>query len=571
MRAANAWMNSLRAACISRNMAMQKATTANRINESRIPGAAIAVLLVTCLFALVWSHFKLFWVDELLEFYSDTRSSFGAVIQGQLRYPFSLEPPAFHLLLHAMNRLLPWHQELASRLPSIASMLVTQVCVFRITRKLLHDSRVALLAMTLPLLFATFDFAAEARVYALLTALFALALAAYQETLERENKRRTAPLIVLFGACTTAVLVHYYGLFLPVPFLVGELVKSIRSRKVDWPVVCTLLAAFLFFACNLPFFAGLSEIRVHYYGGTEAEAGWQMVPITYLWLLGQYNIYENNQYGNVLRFGVFFVAYVVLPAMLIMLAMRQAKQNTRIASPIYAALLAGFFLPVINIFVAHYKTHAYVMRYSVPAVVPLSVLLAWMLKPYLRKTSIFAVATLGFLLMASAQAVHDIQHDRLIRTKGLAAEQVTSDLVHARASTADQHVYMQDVAKFLTTHVYALAAEKPLLIGLQSVDREIFWLHRDPSSLFLRNMHCSTSLPAISLEQLRKETAPHLLVVFDDPKEEWIGLELNDKARVTQVEPMGLAFGGRLLRVTFAPLPDEPVSSSWQCGSGELR
>ena len=402
------------------------------------------------------------------------------------------------------------HPELASRLSSIASTLVTQCCVFRITCKLLHNSRAALLAMTLPLLFATFDFAAEARVYALLTALFAIAVAAYQEVLERKSISRTAPLIVLFCACAAAVLVHYYGLFLPLPFLVGECVQAIRKRRVDWPIVGTLLAGLAVFVFNLPFFAGLAEIRAHYYGGTEAEAGWQMIPITFLWLVGQYNIYENNQYGNVLRFAAFFTVYVVLPAMLIILAMRQAKESTRVSAPTYAALLAGFFLPVINVLVAHYKTHAYVMRYSVPAVVPLAVLLAWLLERSTRKLAVFVSVFLCFLAMASAQAVHDIQHDRLIRMKAIAAEQIGPDLLHARASTDDQHLYMQDVAKFLTIRFYAPPVEQASLVGLQSIDREIFWLHRDPSSLFLRNMHCSTTLPAMSLEELRKAQAPHL-------------------------------------------------------------
>src|ERR1035441_8448101 len=96
--------------------------------------AATAILVSSFVLVLLSIHYKLFWGDELLGYYSDAKPSIGAILFGQRYYPFSLDPPAFHILLYLMHKLLPAAApEFSSRILSALFLLVTEVCVFRIT------------------------------------------------------------------------------------------------------------------------------------------------------------------------------------------------------------------------------------------------------------------------------------------------------------------------------------------------------------------------------------------------------------------------------------------------------
>ena len=51
-------------------------------------------LITTAVCCLVWSHARLFWVDELLEYYTDTKPTAYAILLGQwhARSPWSHRP-----------------------------------------------------------------------------------------------------------------------------------------------------------------------------------------------------------------------------------------------------------------------------------------------------------------------------------------------------------------------------------------------------------------------------------------------------------------------------------------------
>ncbi len=398
---------------------------------------AAAILLLSLAFALLWSHYKLFWVDELLEFYTDSKPTAAAIVFGQLHYPFSLEPPGFHLLLHFLGRVFPAHPEFGSRLISILSLSVTEICVFRITLRLTAQANTALLAMALPLLFVTIDYAPEARVYSLLAALFALAILSYQSAIEETGRSRALALAGLFASLSAAILVHYYSILFPLPILAGEAVRTLRRRRVDWPLLLVLAAACAMFALNLPFLKPLHEIQANYYNTGETRAA--MIPFTYLWLLCHFKVYFYLTY--LWSYRAQFISYRLTDACLIAFVLlvffrilRPARDSASL--PVLIAVMGGFFLPVANVLMAHYATHAYVPRYSLPAIVSISILLSLLLERPLRRPRIFAIVLTLVLGVSSLYAAYNIHHQRAV-TRLERAEFVSNpELVEELAAAA---------------------------------------------------------------------------------------------------------------------------------------
>jgi 4-amino-4-deoxy-L-arabinose transferase-like glycosyltransferase len=517
---------------------------------------------------LLWSHYKLFWVDELLEFYTDSKSSAAAIIFGQLHYPFSLEPPAFHLLLHFMERLFPAHPELGSRLISILALLVIEFCVFRITFRLTAQANAALIAMALPFLFVTIDYAPEARVYNLLAALFALAILSYQSAIEDTGGSRVFALAGLFASLSAAILIHYYGLLLPLPILAGEMVRTLRLRRIDWALLVVIAGSFAMFGLNLPFLKPLHEIQANYYNTGEARS--TMIPFTYLWLVLHFKVYyylsSFQNYRTQVLYYLITVACLVTVTMLVFFRiLRPARIDARL--PVLLTVLCGYFLPVANVLVAHYVTHAYVPRYSLPAVVSLSILAALLLEPLLRHPLIFTAALLLVLGEASHYAAYNIQRQRaetrLARTEFGFAPALRAEL----AAQPDHQLYVQDAPRFLILQTYLPLALRPSVIAIGSSQRELFWMYRNTTSLFLRNMGLTTNLPVTAYETVERTPGPHLFVIYNEPGEEWIGPEL--VCRGLLGKPLGRALGGTIYRVTFPE--DGTPGSSQTCTSHPRR
>src|ERR1700761_1282521 len=126
---------------------------------------AILLLLLTLWGTLTASHFKHIWIDELLEYYTDTQP-LQAILHTQLHHPFSLEPPTFHLIVHGFQMILgPTLQ--AQRLPSMLCFLLAQYWLFCVVRAF-AGSRAALIGLLLPTLTYGRHYADEGRSYALL-------------------------------------------------------------------------------------------------------------------------------------------------------------------------------------------------------------------------------------------------------------------------------------------------------------------------------------------------------------------------------------------------------------------
>lgn len=237
---------------------------------------------------------RLLWGDELITLAVARTGSSGAIWQALLRGA-DPNPPLTHLAVLATTRLLG-ESALAVRVPSLAAMLLASICIWAILRRWVAPgfAAVGVLAWM-----ATrgFDYSYEARSYAPLAAFTMAALFCWLRASDQVRRsagtvehaawppRSTARSGWLAGMAVCLALAlssNYYGVLAWFPIAVGELVLSVRTRRVypaTW--LCMAAAALAFFA-YLPLIRhNLAEFGPHAWN----RPGLSMLPESYLVLV----------------------------------------------------------------------------------------------------------------------------------------------------------------------------------------------------------------------------------------------------------------------------------------------
>jgi hypothetical protein len=523
----------------------QHSTRTEDLYISTIVSAA-CILLATLIASVIWSHYKIFWVDELLGYFSDTKPTVARIIHDQNYLPFATDPAEFPLISHFFLRLLPGSPELATRLPSILSLLVSEVCVFILALRLTKRQEIALLAMAIPFILVTLNYAPEARNYSFLTATLALSLVFYTSAIDG-TRRRPLALIGFFVSLSAAILCHYYGVFLGLPIIGAEVDRLRERRRFDWPVLISIVAAYSLVVAHLPAMHTLHEIQQHYYDlGTT---GWNQIPFTYLFFLDHFRAYGDRDHGAFI-YSLYLLVAIGLMVAILTLLLRRNRYEWRTAPerPLFVALVITLFLPVWNVFIAHNITHAYMPRYSLPACIAIAVLAAVALAPYLsaRGASIALVLVLAYAAFFTYRRTGDARKISEAEIAHLADDA----LLHAAQATAgDRHIYIQGVTEFLAAAFYGPTDVKREAVGVFSDNREMFYLSRNTASTYMRNLGLTTPLHVVSYESLQSDRGARLFLVYDDPLEEWDNREFATKR--VHAEYLGKTMGGKLFRVTF--------------------
>ena len=177
------------------------------------------------------AYWKLMWFDELGTYHIAALPS-AAAIWSTLASGTGPMPPSFYLLTRFSQRWLgPSH--LAIRFPELVGFLAASLCLFHFIRRR-TSALYGLVGMLAFWITAAYPYAYEARPYGLVLGFCGLALVCWQAA--SEHVRRSWVLLGLFAACAGAVGSHYGAVMLVFPLALGELVRSISRRKVDWPV-----------------------------------------------------------------------------------------------------------------------------------------------------------------------------------------------------------------------------------------------------------------------------------------------------------------------------------------------
>lgn len=504
----------------------------------------LLLLLLSAAVAVALSHYKLFWTDELLEFFSDSKPSVGRIILDQYRAPFSLEPPFFHILLHVLEKLIRM-DKIAARLPSIFALLLTQASVFFVTGRATRSDRSALVSMTVPFVLVTVDYAAEARVYGLLTGCFAFALFCWQRA-TTTGRNRGGLLAALFLALAIAMLTHFYAIFLAIPLWFAEVSRSLERKQVDWPVFLALLLGTGTLLLDLPFMHALAPFRQHYNPG---EAAWSNIAFTYFWFWDHFWAYHRAP-AYLLRGE--WIATLVLTVLICFSLFRIRGQWRKPGSSasLEIALSTAALLPVLNVVAAQF-TKAYVPRYSLPAVAGIAVLFGLMLHqiPAIRRAQVLLIPVAVWLGLHYIRG--EIKYQKWLAENNMNGMHLTDPERDALQRNPDHHIYVQNVARMLILRYYAPPELQKVITGMYSIPCDLHWTGRDPGSLFAQNMAATANVPFVSFAAVHDTPGPHLLYINHDPTEEWIGKEL----QAEQVTPqyLGPALWGDLYAVTFNP------------------
>ena len=186
---------------------------------------------------------RLLWNDELFTLYTSQLASvdiFKALATG-----LDLHPPAGYFVLKATT--LTFGDGLVqARLCSLAGFVLACLAIGRFVGRA-AGTLPGTVAMLIPFVTGAYDYAFEARPYAPMLGLSAVALACWQAT---SGPRRRVALVALGLTIATLVSFHYFGTLLVVAIAAGEFA---RGRAAQRPGVWMALGAGLLpLVCFLP-------------------------------------------------------------------------------------------------------------------------------------------------------------------------------------------------------------------------------------------------------------------------------------------------------------------------------
>lgn len=326
--------------------------------ERRSGWLVAAVSTIYFAVVCVLASTKQFWNDELFTFYISRRPTLPDVWNALLTGAEQL-PPLFYVITRAFTALFgPGY--LAFRLPEILGFWVMGLSLYFFVRSR-SSAAYGLVAMVFPWVTESYYYSYEARPYGLIFGFCGVALLFWQSAVE--GRRRSAALAGLSLSLAAAISCHYYAILIFVPFALGEAVRLAIRRKLDLPVSISIAAGLL----PLVFFLPLIR-AAHRYSGT---------------------FWAKPQWTNILG----FYSYLLHPAILVLVCIpmivampfvvrgpeREGRSGSfdRIPAHEIAAALGFLLIPLVAVFLAKTITGAFTYRYALPAVIGVSILLAW--------------------------------------------------------------------------------------------------------------------------------------------------------------------------------------------------
>ena len=500
-------------------------------------------IILTAALSLTWSHFKLLSQDEMYAFQTDRVPTLGELVRVQEHWPISLDPMLYHAISHGAMTVFgvgPF----ALRLGAFLGFLLMQVCLYFFVRNMAGD-RAGAVAAVFPALTYTLFYSAEGRPYGLMLGLYALALLCWQRTTTRSNTApRRWPLIGLAVAIAATINAHYFGVLLLIPICAGELFRTLKRRRLDWPVLAAIAAGVASVIFTKPFLAGAAEFKVHYYNA--GTVGLRDITRAYRTLFVDY---------TKMSMGVQHVAMVLLvvyAAALIWSCWRAWQTNAaRASNSEWVAILSLAALPFFGYLLARFVTHSIEVRYILSAIVALSAMTAIGLTPWLNRDSVFNAVLVIAGLALLGTGIARIASERR-STADEMASLVLPDAVRAAVDASPgQLLYIQDMGLFEIASYYE---PDPVLRShitlVYSEDEELRWDRHDTMGLTAAHMQHFTGLRVVPYESLRQQPGEHIFIL-DHSGWDWTDQAFaEDHAQVT---PLGRALGGDAAAIRFSP------------------
>ncbi len=312
---------------------------------------APAVLAISALFwlaAIPCLILKPFWYDEMFT-YHVSRLPDMQTVWTALRHGADLNPPLFYAIVRASQAIFG-PAELGTRFPMAVGIWVMGLAVFAYLRRRAGTS-FGLAAMALLMVLPVFKYAHEGRPYGLVLGATALMFLLWSRATEPDCPRRVLYLAGIAACEALALGVHCYAILLFVPFGLGELVRLVHRRRIDWP----MMAAYAIGAWPIAFYIPLRNATLTVVNNN---------PLFHPRLVGSTLAFYEEYIGNSL--GSLCLA---LLATLFVLSLRQQQERPAWRAPLHelAAMVGFCAAPFAATLLAFGYTHLYLERYGLIA------------------------------------------------------------------------------------------------------------------------------------------------------------------------------------------------------------
>ena len=380
--------------CLSRTPARGEAVEGAAVRRDAVSmvtavATIVFILLASATYlrsALLVAGRQPFWSDEILAVWVARLPTLHAITQA-IWHGAEFSPPTYDVLLHVVFQTFG-SSLLTARLPSILAILYAAGVLGWIVQPRL-GLLAAALAFGLVLNSALFDYAVQARPYALLTAIEATILLLWSGY--RRGPWRPALIGLLLLAC---VSLHIYAIVAFAVFALMEGLVSLRSKAVRPAIWLAFAAAALASTVWLPLILHLAAFN----SGDVASPDFYGAP----------TLQHLLEHFDALFRGTFLFGFVLLAALLLSAGAVAAASVTSgrppavrprgsadvaiMAAGLIASLPIGFLLAV-------FATHVFSARYALPATLGAILLLALALTrlPFPRVVGVSLCALLAVL------------------------------------------------------------------------------------------------------------------------------------------------------------------------------
>lgn len=318
--------------------------------------------------------------DELFTLYIARLPHFRAV-WAALATGAEQTPPLFYAIARADIKVFGT-SGLALRLPELLAFALLCFSLFQIVARRTTPGY-GFLAMLFPFMTTAFNYVVEARAYPLVLCFSAFALLCWMWL--AEGRHRVLALAGIAVSLAAAISSHYYAVLSLFPIGLGEVVRSLRRKRMDvgvWVALGLSLSPLLLF---LPLIESARKFAPHFW----AKPHWSSMVY----------FYEH-----------FLLTPTAVPLLAILLVVVGASvlrpmheyggesgSASRIPAHEVAAAVGFLLIPVVGIVLAKTVVGAFSDRYALPAVIGLSIIIGWGLYAVLRERRAI-VFGLGLLL-----------------------------------------------------------------------------------------------------------------------------------------------------------------------------
>lgn len=301
-------------------------------------------------------------------------------------------PVSFYWITHA-SMMIFGKTLFALRMPSMLAQWVMMLALYSVVAR--RTSPVyGYVAALFPLLTYSSWYATEGRGYELGTGACAVALWCWDEA--AHGCRRQMAIVGLALSLALAVGSHYYMFLFLIPLGIGELLRTVRLRRIDWPI---WLAFSAFVTPVLAFWPTIRATR-KYFNTYNFEV-----------TLGDIPLYVHDVFGD-----QFLGLLVLLATVFLFTAVptdwRPERRMLNYADPrFYERILAMSIvgMEVYVLLMCKFVTHAYQSRYAITGVIGIGILAAMVPAQLTRKRLPAAVLAVLLLLSFTALEAHRVR------------------------------------------------------------------------------------------------------------------------------------------------------------------